>query len=449
MHLELLQFYYREKNWTACRENGKLFITKFPNHPQSIAARKFIVDAGVEVGDQETLLADLQEQIPFLQEDLPYQFLLAKTEFLLGRYEIAMEHLQKLIHSDLLTGVLETDAKLLLALCFRDALQDVPSFCTLGEEILQNEHEPSLLTRENLHAALYNAYLEQKLFFKAETHLFALFEKNQVDAENLTWLSSRYFDRRLTDPECKTKAIAILETLSPSEQSILQLSTLYFQNEETDKAVALLESWENRSPEMTLLLAEQYLSLNEEDKACLLLQSIPKTGSTLRTFAGASAALQSARIQIRKWTGGINRDDPLVERTLAGLKDIILHKNIAHEPVYLEAALDYIDLQNRCHHCASKHLLLLKKIRKDFESMDDLLSKDYHLGRENNAAKNTVYQSYLTFIEASIYLAQLPTEKDENVQKELQAKAKDLLLKLIDEQAPPALIARAVRCLDP
>jgi thioredoxin-like negative regulator of GroEL len=448
MHVELIQFYYREQNWTACREQGKLFLAKFPNHPQEIAARKFIIDASIELanlGEKETLLKDLEEQIPFFPNDLSLQVLLAKTEFLQQHYEQAMEHLQDLLSSNLLTGILENDAKLLLGLCFRDALQDSATFCKLGEEVLQNES--SFLTSEGLHTALYNAYLEQGNLLSAETHLFALFEKGDVDLENLEWLSQRYFERRL-DPECKTKAIAILEKLPPSEKSNLQLSALYFQNGDKEKAISLLETVTNPSPETSLLLAEHYLACNEEEKALSRLQGIPKTGASLRTFAGASAALLSAQLQIRKWTDEILPNDPLVEKTLTELKDIVLHKNSAHEPIYLEAALDYLELQNRCHHCESKHLLLLKKTKKDFESMDDLLSKDYHLAREKNSSQNKIYQSYLKFIEASIYKAQIALEKDETEQKELQAKAKDLLLRVIDEQASPALIARAKRCLD-
>ena len=108
----------------------------------------------------------------------------------------------------------------------------------------------------------------------------------------------------------------------------------------------------------------------------------------------------------------------------------------------MESALDYIDLQSRSPGGELKKLSLLEKMKRDFENTEDLLSQDYHIARSQLQKQDFIYQSYMQFLDAEILIQQ-------NEQKELQAKAKDLLLKIIEEKAHPALVARARQCLNP
>jgi hypothetical protein len=114
------------------------------------------------------------------------------------------------------------------------------------------------------------------------------------------------------------------------------------------------------------------------------------------------------------------------------------------EPLHLEAALDYIDLQSLCEMNTQKRLTLLQRAKNEFQQTNDVLSKEYHLAKAKRLDKEKLYQSYLLFFDAQILLAQSETES----QKQLQAKAKEIFLKIVEENVHPALTLRARRCLE-
>lgn len=453
MQIELIQFYHKKQEWKQCQDVAKKFLSEFPDHPQSSIAQQFLIGSSANQAHQdpvekEELIANLEMCLAQEPQSQNYQKLLAKTHFSLHHFKEAAPLFQTLVEDQTLTKEDLAEASLLLALCYRDGFDDLENFLTLGEKALKLCYEQELMSSNDLHAALYNGYLEQEDFEKAEEHLFILFQKGKVDPDNLLWLAERYFQRRFEEEESKTRAIAILESLPPCEATIIFLSKLYLQTDQKERALTLLETWTQNNPsqDALFLLAEQY---TDPDKALPLLQEICKNKSSLRTESGASACLQSAKMQMSKWNlSTLSTEDPEVQKVLTQLKNLILQKTFSHEPLYLEAALEYINLQDLCHHSSAKKIFLLQKIKKDFENSDDLLSKDYHQERRNSIEKNRVYQSYIDFLDACIYLSEMELEKEEDLQKQLQAKAKDLLLRVIEEQASPALVARAERCLN-
>ena len=128
------------------------------------------------------------------------------------------------------------------------------------------------------------------------------------------------------------------------------------------------------------------------------------------------------------------------------LKDLVIQRSLTNEPLHLEAALDYIELQTKMETLGNpteKKLALLIKTKSDFEETGDLLSKDYHNARAKLPQKNRIYEGYIQFFDAQIFVAQAILNQNFAEQKELQAKAKDLLLRIVEEQPHPALVSRA------
>jgi hypothetical protein len=148
----------------------------------------------------------------------------------------------------------------------------------------------------------------------------------------------------------------------------------------------------------------------------------------LRDKFAATAALQSARI---KQTSSENNP----EQILSMLKNISLQKTLANEPVHLEAAIDYLELMAELQpeeKREEKKLGLLLKMKSNFAANDDLLSQDYHAARSQNPLQNQIYLDYMLYLDAKILLTQAQLEQNEEEQKELQAKAKILLLQISD-----------------
>ncbi len=426
------------QDYISCRNHSLAFLSEYATSNQTAIIESHLVAASLELSNQsiegkEQLVLDLQHLLT-TREDEKWQILLAKTFFALQEYEKAIPILEALNTS-------ETD--LILALCYRDGNQDLEKFAFFAERALQTN--PKSFDEGSLHAALYNAYLDLAktdvaLLEKAEEHLFAAFEaKTVIDIQNLLWLANRYIAR-----ESNLEAIALLESVEQTEKVKYPLAKLYCQTKNFDKALPFLEElvaqsdldWKEQS-ESFLLLGEIYAMQGNKEKAKHCFDQITCDKSLLKTYVGASASLQSARLEIQD-----------VSEVLVQLKDLTLQKNILHEPIYLEAALDYIELQDKSQTSSAKKLALLEKTKRDFESQDDLLSQDYHLARTRFPAQNFIFASYMKFIEAEILIAKSDIEADLDQQKELQAKAKDLLLKIVEEKAHPALVVRASQCLD-
>ena len=189
-----------------------------------------------------------------------------------------------------------------------------------------------------------------------------------------------------------------------------------------------------------------YLHGGKQEEAERLFDAILASNSSPRASVAASASLLGARLKIAKAIEEkLPPTHPDLVKQIAQLKNLILQKTFYNEPIYLEAALDYVDLLGNLDRDSveEKKLALLFKTKEDFERRDDLLSQDYHEAREKMPRIEKVYQGYMQFIDAEILCLQALSAKDASEQKQLQAKAKDLLLQIIEEKAHPDLKSRA------
>ena len=167
-----------------------------------------------------------------------------------------------------------------------------------------------------------------------------------------------------------------------------------------------------------------------------MFDAIVVSCGTGRSPVAASASLQAARLKLAK-------ENPNLVEIATQLKNLVVQKNFEGEPLYLEAALEYVDLVAKGD--PAKKAALLQKAKSDFEQTDDLLSKDYHAARAKSPRKDRIYQAYLKLIDAQILASE--AEIDLQNQKDLKAKSKDLLLQIMNEPVASALDARVRKLL--
>ena len=439
---ELAHLEHHDKNWQACRAGSLFFIQHYPFHELAPFAWKYFISSSAELSakedpDQsfykEQLVADLEllkESTPFFteQEFCDWQFLLAKTHYALHAYEKAYAILAPLSERSFPQ---RANAFLLMALLQKESSLEL--FCDYAEQAL--EQNADLIEIAQVHIALFNAYLERSrqepaLLEIAADHLFSAFQKNgQLAPDNLLWLANYYYAQSSTSELAAGRAASLFEKYNPVKDVAYQLAHLYSQQNRTEEQVLLLERQDQThlDPKSQLLLAEGYARLGQTKQASALFDSLVAAEPFIRSPTSASACLQLIRLTR-------TQEDFSRERAAASLKNLILQRNLANEPIHLEAALDYVDLQAGSN--VEKKLSLLIQAKEEFESASTLLSKDYQEARRKLPEKDLLYQAYLRLFDAEICLCRSTLAEAPTLQKELQANAKELLLEIIESHEP-------------
>jgi hypothetical protein len=449
IHFELIQLEYQAKNWDACKQKASAFLdSNLAQKELAAYAWRYLISSLMELGQKQLLIEKLQavlktEGLFSETENSDWKFLLAKAFFELAEYPKAADLLKPLVTQEA-PFTQKANAKLLLAFVLRDTNHDLGAFSSLAEEALSER--ANLLDLGPLHSALFNAYLELSLLDKAEEHLFQAFlAKTPIETQNLLWLAERYGE---SHPERAAPlldhCIQSTEALPDQQEPLIwKRAKIHQLMGESTAAIGLLEKWvradSEPSNETKLLLAENLVVLNKQEQALKLFDAILEQTNSLSQETAASASLQRARIRVNQWIAkGADPSDPALQKALVDLKNLTLQRCLAHEPIHLEAALDYIELQARLD--PSKELPLLQKTKSDFESDEDLLSKDYHESRRQWPKKNRLYEDYLLLFEAKILCS---SEQPPSSQHALRAKAKKILLQILDDRSHPALVQRA------
>lgn len=434
---ELTHLDYKAKAWDECSKKAHAFLTEFPEHELSSFAWRYYISASAEMAIEhpelrKKLIGDLENYLksPIADsERQEWELLLAKTHYELQEYEKAISRLQNLD---------SPNAHLLLSLCYRDGYSDLTQFCEIAETALSQG--ANLIVPAQIHTSLFNAYVELGEMDKGADHLYAAFQaKADVKTENMLWLADVYLARLESEQNnfvLAHRAALILDkcktSIPDSEEIICKLAKVYSILGRTDDEIALLESLKSLSSEAQLLLAEGYARKGIVEKATQMFDEIVSSSATVRTPISASASLQATRLKL---VG----ENPDLAKIATQLKSLVVQKTFEGEPTYLEAALDYVEVQAKTD--LAKKVALLQKTKVDFESRDDLLSKDYHEARSRWPQKDKIYQGYLQLIDAEVLASRAKLEPQN--QKELRAKSKDLLLKIVNEQSATALLQRA------
>lgn len=460
--------------WEKGIEWSRLFLDEFPEHELSGFVWRYLMTSLLEESkkqpEKKELLSEVLEkalETPSLfkeKERSEWEFAYAKVLFDRGEYEKTISLLHPLLEKEYFPS--RPNALMLLALCYREGENNLSAYIELAEKALLEKAD--LIEPGAVHLSLFNLYLDQSkdlpesLDLAAE-HLFkAVLLKKEIQKENLLWLVETYLSRgEKTDPLLYAGRVVeivkplIQEGKNPEEIEVYSLAKAYALLQDSAALIDLLPPFLQKGPfaskeiqtEVEFLLAKAYLEKGEAHLSRALFNKIVEESPNLRSNRAASSCLMSAKIEIaRCLKEKIPFTHPEWQAALLNLKNLTLQKSLPNEPVHLEAALEYIELQSQTENSLEKKISLLEKTILDFEKTDDLLSKDYHAAKNHFPQKALIHQGYLSLMEAEILLsrAEMTLEK----RKELQAKGKDLLLKIIDQNAHFDLTCRAKERLE-
>lgn len=473
-HLEYLQ-----QHWEQCRLLCLSFLEQFPKSEYSVLVWRFLATSSFHLSSsielKEQFMLDLESLLKqnslFSEQELnDWRFELAKVQFECKRYEAA----KNTIETFLLTNPLASyyaDAHLLLALCIRDGEGDISSFYHLAEKALNLGSE--LFEKGTLQIALFNASIELKDFDRAAEHLYQASQSKTLETDHLLWLADYYYEKahKSTHTPNLQRAVELLEKflahnkislhqltepLLSFEPIVIKLAELYAFLNYDEQSRALLESlrqqrtehpeWSWEHPEkIDFLLAENYARNHREKEALKLFDAVQEKSSSLRNYLAASAALQSARLRLAVWKK-TKQGVPI--KILTQLKNLVLQRTLINEPIHLEAAFEYIDLQTKLENNSSeKRLALSYKTKEDFENGTDLLAKDYQQSRKNNPEKELLYSAYMELLDAEILLCKAKIAHERSETTAYKQEAHDLLTKLSQKSTTPFLEKRIKKLL--
>lgn len=296
------------------------------------------------------------------------------------------------------------------------------------------------------HIKLFNAHLSSHYLLPeakkkqaldyAAYHLYQAIQQGATEFSeaNLCWLAHYLYDKAIHNKteENTLRALEIFcvlfdidncsESIGSSylqpdlEPYLLQFADLLRQTNTIETSLALYNQL--RTAQEQLPLAWQYkeatlfefaltleLSGQLEFAALMydeVIQKIPSEGSRLRN----EALLQKSRLTAKMLKDqGLEKDSKELSAVLETLKSIQMHKLAKNEPIHLEAALDFIELQISLAEPASKTyqaLHLLQTVKTDFTESSDIISKHYQQGLQDNPEALAVHTAYLGYIEAEI-----------------------------------------------
>lgn len=428
---------YKINSAVLARDKFALLLKEFPNSQMAPLIWRYLITASIKSVElttkekiterREILLKDIksfldQKEIVTIREREDLGLIAAETKYELGLFNEALSSVLQLM-DEIPSTTKRGDVNLLLSFCYKEGKKDADEFCRFAEKALILD--PNLAQKKQVHLYLFNAYLRGDVN-KAAEHLYAAFScgKNEIE-EHLNWLADFYYKKSSVDLLAKNRATTVLEKIVPEkfeideknlflESKIVALASLYNLNEQWDKALKLLtplfQEYENKK--LPFIAKEQaYLELGvalqnkkEIEKAKNYYEKLLSFASKGSPFA-CRAALNCARLLIAG--RDLNKESSYILRALSLFKELSIQKRLENEPLHLEAAFEYIDLQTALENenKMSKRLLLLQRCKDNFSLHDDILSKDYHEALKRSVDKKRIFEAYMLTLEAEISLA--------------------------------------------
>lgn len=396
-------------------------------------------------------------------EKQDYALLYAKTAYELNEPLKALHCLQDHIFKRE-CGKVEhmalAEAHFIAGLCFSEIGSDPSAFCMHLEKAM--ELNPDRYDSASSHLHLYNAYLslagygeegrvsfdtsQQKEFIdSAAQHLEEAIAQGDtpIKKENRLWLADHYYQQVKNAEENWQEGLSSLpdmmdaaEKASFHYQSLLFLDhqlipitadTLYFEHEvlkfakllgyqgKHQKKLDLLKqllkqecaqselNW-NFQNEAFFELGTAYEALGEKEKAYETYSFIHTLDSPASSVLASYAVLEETRLHFELLEEELrNENNEEMLSILNNLKELQIRKHPNSEPVHLEAALEYAKIRSLISDNAQKdarYLFFLSRIKEDFMSQEDLVTKDYLKILERQTSKKDLFDAYMKFIDA-------------------------------------------------
>lgn len=472
---------YKEKLWQESRDQFLAFLTDYSDSNLAPVVWRFFINASNEAAllDPEKradqLISDLEiflEQNELLtdKEYMDYTYQLAKCYYEINDFPSAIYILDELKEQELSEDRL-SEVYHLLANSFRLGPKDLRLFCTFAQKALQIN--PQRENRASIYLALYNSYLKRynddggnALLQEAASSLYEACNIGcNIKEKNLRWLINFHFnqvndylesDWKNTydqDPQIREsldKTENLLQNLLTRstnpllfESETLKLASVYRIQKKYKAAINVLEKLNTKykqNPDIdwalekrnNLELANIYYEAKSLKKALAIYEDILKDNPLLQFNIPAEAALQSARIIYEKINKNfLKPNHPKLMIVLTRLKNLTVQKHFANEPIHLEAALEYIDIQCEVQSDQKDEtrLKLLNMALDNFLLEEDVLSKEYHHLRAEMPEKKEIFENYISLFE----IDKLLTETSIHIQNKQKDQAKAAFEKALNK----------------
>lgn len=278
-----------------------------------------------------------------------------------------------------------------------------------GETALLGEMQTSALS---MHLELFNLYCDiaskqlalpkgHPTFGKdplstAAEHLFAAFNKapEKISARNRRWLCAHF----LQNQENHARGLLLFSHVpNPSPELICAAAKATPQASESKKllqqALTLAEKKEHWGLVCTTLVALGDVELRLGERVAARSYFAKAARMKVQSYDADMAKLALYRLDAQK-------DHLEKDRAKSDLKDIQLRKTLAKEPLFLDAALLYVDI------CSENNLQkkqqLLEQMQEDFCSGQTLFGKHYQKQRDTLPEKEQLLQNYMLFVDLNI-----------------------------------------------
>ena len=452
-----------DHKWEAARDILLIFLEEYPQSEKRVFAYRHLITTSMEalksspesLVHKECLVADLkkffqEESLLTEEEEQELRFYLAKTLYDLNRPGEALQEFEAFLLR--FSGSLRAaEAHLMGALCIQASSQDLVKVSFHLEQALlcnPNQEDATLI-----HLQLYNSYLtlssqneekQDSFLEQAAEHLFSAFmrAKESVKFDNQIWLANYYYSKVKKERESVKNAfdehflplkrsLATYEKILGLENGIvafpkerdllviegeaLKYSDLLSLKKDLPIKISLLErlselrkenpdlKWKYQETSL-FELAKAY-EIQEDTKKALELYELLLTNHS-PSYLSSAALLQKTRLQFALLpSASLQENSSEVEEILNQLKDLQIKKQLACEPIHLEAALEYVKVRVALTPEESrldKHLFYLKRFKEDFASADDSIGQEYATDREKFPEQEKLYQIYMTFVDAEI-----------------------------------------------
>ncbi len=482
-----------EQKWEEGGVAFEAFLKEFPSSSHKIHAHRHLVSLRLEAlkeASKETrkmkqeeliqsLALALEEKKTFSSEEKQkMRFLLAKTQYELGKYEEAIGEFSEYtrdFHKDPTCA----DAYLLLAYCYHKSSRDEVHFVLNAERALATK--PNLQGALDLHLTLFNTYLglaekaadeeKREMISKAAGHLFLATEK-PVNRENLRWLASYYFDGAQGGKgESAERCVIVLqkllginesaESLSISAETLdreaeaMKLAEIYAKTDRNAQRKDLLRALADQQRARPNLkwkyqrmahfeLARAYLDLGDKQMALTTFSDLIASSSHTSSYFALAAQLEKAKLEYSLLPPSERSEgSTAIQGICDTLKEVQIKRKLHSEPLHLEAGLCYIDIKTELappEQKTEKRRFLLEKMKESFATRGDPLVEQYLSAAEQFPEKVELYHSYLSYIDAEI--VRLDAEKKHSfaLMKEAKLKFEQLLT-----DASDATLAHRIR----
>lgn len=279
-----------------------------------------------------------------------------------------------------------------------------------GESALRDE--TAHISSRALHLELFNLYCDiasKKLalpkghpsfnkppFERAAHHLFAVFKQapDQISMRNRIWLCAHF----LGDKKTHKEGLALFSHIpKPSPHLIYAAAKATAKAESSKKLLQQALAQSEKSGDLSLtcstLTALGEVELKVGDKSAARSYFDRAVRMKVQSYETDVAKLALYRLDAE--SGRIEK-----ARAKSDLKDIQLRKTLEKEPLFLDAALLYVDICSD--NCPEKRQRLLEQMQEDFCSGATLFGKHYQKQRAKLPEKDKLLEKYMLLVDLGI-----------------------------------------------